>query len=151
MSWLGAFLGILAIAGVNQALMPELHASLLVASFGAEPQGLSSSLYLHSGWSVKQAVQCLSNRTAARRHHSRGWGNSRCSRVRAPACSTALLTQLPSGAATCGLTYPDMTSRLTPSPSPEWFMRHASDVHVVHQRRLWACGAVTAQMRRLFH
>ncbi len=39
MSWLGAFLGILAIAGVNQALLPELHASLLVASFGAEPQG----------------------------------------------------------------------------------------------------------------
>lgn len=34
-SWLGAFLAILAIAGVNQALLPELHASLLVASFGA--------------------------------------------------------------------------------------------------------------------
>ena len=34
-SWLGAFLGILAISGVNQAMLPELHASLLVASFGA--------------------------------------------------------------------------------------------------------------------
>jgi hypothetical protein len=33
-SWLGACLGILAISGVNQALLPELHASLLVASFG---------------------------------------------------------------------------------------------------------------------
>ncbi len=32
----GAFLGILAISGVNQALLPELHASLLIASFGAE-------------------------------------------------------------------------------------------------------------------
>lgn len=34
-SWLGAFLGLLAISGVNQAMLPELHASLLVGSFGA--------------------------------------------------------------------------------------------------------------------
>ena len=36
-SWLGAFLAILAISGVNQALLPELHASVLVASFGVHP------------------------------------------------------------------------------------------------------------------
>ena len=40
-SWLGAFLAILAISGANQALLPELHATLLVASFGAQPWALS--------------------------------------------------------------------------------------------------------------
>ena len=44
-SWLGAFLGILAISGVNQAMLPELHASLLVASFGVHPlRGRSCNL-----------------------------------------------------------------------------------------------------------
>ena len=35
LSVVGAFLGILAISGVNQALLPELHATLLIGSFGA--------------------------------------------------------------------------------------------------------------------
>ncbi len=35
LSAVGAFLGILAISGVNQALLPELHATLLIGSFGA--------------------------------------------------------------------------------------------------------------------
>ena len=45
-SWLGAFLSILAISGVNQALLPELHASILVASFGVH-RTLSRSLRFH--------------------------------------------------------------------------------------------------------
>ena len=34
LSWLGSFLAILAISGVNQALLPESDLKILIASFG---------------------------------------------------------------------------------------------------------------------
>lgn len=34
LSWFGSFLAILAISGVNQALVPEVDLKILIASFG---------------------------------------------------------------------------------------------------------------------